>query len=185
MKHKIYAIFISVFSLFLIGNLSSCRSHKAHQIEDRGNIEDIIISNKKKDKNKKGGSQRKKIINEAHTWIGTPYLYGHKEKGSGSDCSGMVMVVFEESTGIKLPRNTAKQAEYCVVIKEKEILPGDLVFFATGKDKNRVSHVGIMIDEENFIHASSSKGVVISRMTTPYYRKAFLMYGRVPDLATE
>ena len=52
-----------------------------------------------------------------------------------------------------------------------QVAVGDLVFFATGKDANRVSHVGIVIDDRQFIHASSSKGVVISDMTTPYYQR--------------
>jgi len=56
---------------------------------------------------------------------------------------------------------------------------GDLVFFATGKDKNRVSHVGIMIDDVKFIHASTKKGVVVSEVTAPYYERTFMMYGRV------
>lgn len=161
---------------FAAGALSSCKSHKSPK--ESPNVDDVVtIKPPKKDNTLRG-----KIIEEAKTWIGTPYLYAHKEKGSGTDCSGMVMVVFEEVTGIKLPRNSAKQDEFCETIKEIDILPGDLVFFATGKDKNKVSHVGIMVDKETFIHASSSKGVTISKMATPYYQRTFLRYGRVSQL---
>ena len=169
--------------LLLTVSFSSCKSHKSATLNEREMIEDVVSVKKKKDKGKKKISNvRNSLIKEAHTWIGTPYKYGHKEKGSGSDCSGMIMVIYEDVAEIKIPRNSAKQAEFCEKIKQKEILPGDLVFFATGKDKNKVSHVGIMIDEEAFIHASSSKGVTISKMTTPYYQRAFLMFGRVPQL---
>ncbi len=126
--------------------------------------------------------KRKKIVDESMTWLGTPYKYAGQERGKGADCSGMVMSVYLDATGIKLPRNSAKQAEFCKRIKEKEVKPGDLVFFATGKDPDRISHVGIMLDDVNFIHSSTSKGVVISRTDTPYYIRTFMMYGRVPSL---
>ncbi len=120
------------------------------------------------------------IVEEAFTWMGTPYLYAGVEKGKGVDCSGMVLRVYEDVCGVKLPRNSAKQAEFCKKIKAKDVKTGDLVFFATGKDKDRISHVGIMLNSEDFIHASSSKGVVISKVTTPYYVRTFKQYGRVP-----
>ena len=78
------------------------------------------------------------------------------------------------------PRNSAKQAEFCIKVKEKDARIGDLVFFATGKDPEKVSHVGILVDDNRFIHASTSKGVVVSRLHTPYYISRLKMYGRVP-----
>lgn len=162
--------------------MSSCKSHKNVHLEEREIIEEIInVKKKKKHKKEKDISVRDIIVEEAHSWIGTPYKYGGMNKGTGTDCSGMIMVIFEKVAEIKLPRNSAKQAEYCNYIKEKEILPGDLVFFATGQDKRKVSHVGIMIDREKFIHASSSKGVTISRMATPYFQRTFIKYGRIPN----
>lgn len=124
----------------------------------------------------------KKIINEAESWLGTPYKYAHAEKGSGADCSGMVMRVFLDAMNMKIPRNSAKQAEFCVRLKSKDVRPGDLVFFATGKDPAKVSHVGIMLDGVRFIHSSTSKGVVISHVNTPYYTRTFMMYGRLPQM---
>lgn len=123
-----------------------------------------------------------KIVAEAKEWVGTPYRYASSEKSRGTDCSGLVLSVYEKVTGIKLPRNSAKQAEFCKKIKKSKVAEGDLVFFATGKDPDRVSHVGIMIDSENFIHASTKKGVVISNVTTDYYTRTFIMYGRVPGM---
>lgn len=122
----------------------------------------------------------RRLIEEAKTWLGTPYKYACAEKGEGTDCSGMVMKVYESVTGEKLPRNSAKQAEYCELLNTDKVEAGDLVFFATGKDPEKVSHVGLVIDDCNFIHASSTKGVVISDFTTPYYQRTFVMFGRVP-----
>lgn len=123
----------------------------------------------------------KLIIDEAYSWLGTPYGYAHSEKGVATDCSGMVLEVYEKIAGIKLPRNSAKQAEFCKSIHQKDVKVGDLVFFATGKNEDVISHVGIMVDEKNFIHASASKGVVISDMTQPYYVRTFRGFGRVGD----
>ena len=134
--------------------------------------------------NKVKGSQ-KKIVQEAMSWLGTPYKYAGSEKGRGTDCSGLVLRVYEDAGGVKLPRNSKKQSEFCKRLKKKEVRPGDLVFFATGKDADAISHVGIMIDDNQFIHASTKKGVILSEMTTPYYERTFKMYGRVPDSGDE
>lgn len=122
------------------------------------------------------------IIEEACSWMGTPYKYGGAEKGKGTDCSGLVLRVYLDVTEIKLPRNSAKQAEFCKSIKAKDVRPCDLVFFATGSDPERVSHVGMMLDAESFIHASSSKGVTVTRLDNVWYAKRLLGFGRVPGM---
>ncbi|MCH5225850.1 MAG: C40 family peptidase [Muribaculaceae bacterium] len=156
----------------------SCRSHKKIQKDEIFIEETVEIKHNKH--NKKGQTLGDRIAEESMTWIGTPYGFGKSEKGVATDCSGMVIVIYEQLAEIKLPRNSAEQADFCEDLEEKEIEPGDLVFFATGKDKKKVSHVGIMIDREKFVHASGSKGVMLSEMTTPYYRRTFIKYGRVP-----
>lgn len=123
----------------------------------------------------------KKLVDEAMTWQGTPYKYGGAEKGEGTDCSGLVLRVYEKVTGVKMPRNSLKQAEFCKKLKPGDAVAGDLVFFATGKDPDRISHVGLMLDDDRFIHSSTSKGVCISSVSTPYYTRTFKMYGRVPQ----
>lgn len=119
-----------------------------------------------------------RIVSEALTWLGTPYRYASSDKKKGTDCSGMVLRVFEDAVGRPLPRNSALQAEACRRLKEKDVRPGDLVFFATGSDPRKISHVGIMVNATDFIHASTSKGVVISDINAPYYIRTFIMYGR-------
>lgn len=122
------------------------------------------------------------LVAEAESWLGTPYLYAGAQKGVGADCSGLVMKVFESAAGFELPRNSAKQAEFCSRLEREDVQPGDLVFFATGKNHEKVNHVGIMVDADRFIHASSSKGVCVSSMASDYYVRAFRMFGRVPQL---
>ena len=122
------------------------------------------------------------MLEEANTWLGTPYEYARADKGRGTDCSGMVMSVYLQALEIKLPRNSRKQAEFCKTIPREKAVAGDLVFFATGKDPSRICHVGMLVDKEQFIHASSSKGVVVSSLDSPYYSKRIICFGRVPAL---
>lgn len=173
-------VLIAIVALFAV-SLSSCHSSKKITTSPgHPEVEEIHIG--------KGNKSQKKIIEEAYTWIGTPYKYAAQNKGEGTDCSGLVMKVYEEAIGEKLPRNSAKQAEFCTPVDASDVDMGDLVFFATGKDPKRVSHVGIVVDSESFIHASSSKGVVVSKFANSYYKRTFLMFGRVPrrkDLVSE
>lgn len=180
-QKKVNKLVYLILALLLIECLGSCKSHKKVNKYDDVYLEDVVEIPIKKKKKDKGGDQIGELIaREALTWIGTPYAYGRSEKGKGTDCSGLVLVVYEQVANIELPRNSAQQAEFCEELRERDIHPGDLVFFATGKDKNKVSHVGVMIDGKNFVHASGSKGVIQSEMTTPYYQRNFLKYGRVP-----
>lgn len=175
-KH-INKIFSFFFMVLMLWSLSSCKSRKPVESYDDIYIGETIGG---KGKDKKGKTMGHKIANESLTWVGTPYKYGRSDKGVATDCSGLVLVVYQEVANIKLPRNSAQQAEFCKELKAKDIMPGDLVFFATGKDKKKVSHVGVMIDESKFVHASSSKGVIVSDMSGSYYQKTFIKFGRVP-----
>lgn len=176
---RFLSIFRSFSAFLLIVTIMltavSCRSHKPEKGSDKDKEQTVMADVKKNDK--KGN---RKVVEEARTWLGTPYGYAMAEKGVGTDCSGMVMLVYQESANCKLPRNSARQAEFCNRIESEDVMPGDLVFFATGKDPERISHVGIMLDDVNFIHASTKKGVVISKVNTPYYMRTFKMFGRVP-----
>lgn len=154
--------------------LSACHSGKKH-IEDRE--ENVQIETIQTQKLK---GVEKRLVEESLSWVGTPYRYAGSDKGKGTDCSGLVCKVYQQVTGKKLPRNSGKQAEFCDKIKRKALKAGDLVFFATGRDKSVISHVGIMIDSNQFVHASASKGVIVSDLDTPYYQRTFMMCGRVP-----
>lgn len=118
------------------------------------------------------------LIREARKWIGTPYKCGGSSRG-GTDCSGLIMELFLKVYNVKLPRSAAMQQEFSSPVKEKDVRPGDLVFFATGKHKGRVSHVGLYIGNGRMIHASSTRGVMESDLSLNYWRKAHHSCGRV------
>ncbi len=125
------------------------------------------------------------IIREAERWIGTPYRYGWSQRRKGTDCSGMVMVIYQEKAGVRLPRNSAGQQQFCQPLQRSELQPGDLVFFSPSTRRRRVSHVGIYIGNDRFIHASASRGVMVSELSQRYFDTHFHSAGRVRQLATE
>lgn len=120
------------------------------------------------------------IVDEAVRWLGVPYKYAGNDK-KGVDCSGLTSQVFFKTLNVKMPRSSREQQQWCINIKKENLQPGDLVFFATGSDRNRVSHVGIYIGNGDIIHASSSRGVIVSNLTENYYLKRYHSSGR-PDV---
>lgn len=112
------------------------------------------------------------VIGNARTYIGTPYKWGGNDK-RGIDCSGLLVRSFE-SVGMKLPRTTSLQIDLGKKVSLKKSKDGDLVFFAFGKSKRKVTHVGLVSSRKNnsdikFIHASSSKGVIETQLIRDYY----------------
>lgn len=117
----------------------------------------------------------KGLLKYAERYLGTPYKFGGNTS-SGFDCSGFTVKVFQENN-FNLPRRSSDQAESGKPIDIKTVKPGDLLFFATSGG-SRVSHVGIVHTIENdgevkFIHASTSKGVIISSLNEKYWNKAY------------
>ena len=123
-------------------------------------------------------SDERKLVEEAMTWLGTPYRYGGQDY-SGTDCSGLTMKVYHKALGIKIPRNSAEQQRFCKTINRKSLNAGDLLFFCTGRDKTRVSHVGLYIGDGRFIHSSASRGVIISHIDERYYATKYHSSGFV------
>ena len=124
-----------------------------------------------------GGYEDPVLIREVTTWLGTPHRYAGTTR-EGADCSGFVMEVFRTVYQVSLPRSSAEMARAARTVSSARIQEGDLLFFHTSGGR-KVSHVGIYLSNNKFIHASSSRGVIISDLSEPYYRRTFSHAGRV------
>lgn len=122
--------------------------------------------------------QSNALLAEAKKWIGTPYKYGGEDK-RGIDCSGLVLNVYKSALDIKLPRNSGEQAKYCSPLQKNQLMPGDLIFFATGSSRKRVSHVGIYVGDGRMVHSSASSGVVVSDIESDYFVRTYAGAGSV------
>ena len=98
---------------------------------------------------------------------------------SGIDCSGLLYVSFQANGITNIPRTAQDFARYgSVILNVNEIMAGDLVFFTnTYRTSKLVTHAGICIDSGEFIHTSSSKGVMISKINDPYYWRDKFLFG--------
>jgi len=122
-------------------------------------------------------SQHQKILKIAKTQLGTPYHYGGRSPQTGFDCSGLVQYSYK-MVGISVPRTTKQLYNASSPVQRKYLRAGDLVFFRTYRHK--VSHVGLYLGNNKFIHApSSGKRVNIANMNDRYWRKRFSRGGRL------
>ena len=118
------------------------------------------------------------LFTVAEKWLGVPYRYGGNTK-KGCDCSGFVSQVYKAVYGKSLERNSAAiRDKNCSKIRRSQLRTGDLVFFKTGSSR-KINHVGIYLKDDKFIHASSSKGVIVSSLEEKYYIRTYVCSGRV------
>jgi len=120
-------------------------------------------------------SNNQSLFDFFNEWQGTPYRFGGTQK-SGIDCSAFVQKAFVEAYKMSLPRTTRQQSKQGVEMSWSDAQQGDLVFFKT---KRNTYHVGIYLGNKQFMHASASKGVIISRIDNPYWAAKFWQVRRV------
>lgn len=123
-----------------------------------------------------GSSTASKIVATAKQYIGVPYVWGGSSP-SGFDCSGFTRYVFNKH-GVALPRTTDQQYKVGSYVSRSNLKAGDLVFLQNTY-REGISHVGIYIGDGKMIHASSSKGIVISDLSSSYYTKHYYGARRV------
>jgi len=118
----------------------------------------------------------KKLFLFIDEWYGTPYKYGGKTK-KGTDCSGFTGAAFKEVYGKELAGSSLSMYNQCRRIPKEELREGDLVFFKIGSKE--VSHVGIYLQNNKFVHATTKAGVMIDDLDEDYYKKYFFNGGRI------
>lgn len=123
-----------------------------------------------------------RIVEYAKNYMGTKYQYGGMSE-KGMDCSGLVYLSFLNAADIFLPRSSREMSKQGTRVGKNDIQKGDLVFFKTNPRRNVINHIGIVVKNDhgkiNFIHASTSHGVMISAIDDLYWKKVFVEARRV------
>jgi lipoprotein Spr len=125
---------------------------------------------------KQSSLDRGKMGKIIDSYMGSPYKRSGETKG-GMDCSGLVVAVYRQYSGFKLPHDTQKLFKLVKRIDKENLAYGDLVFFSDGWFK--VSHVGIYLGEGKFVHSIEDFGVIVSSLEEDYYKKKYLGARRV------
>ena len=122
------------------------------------------------------GTENKKLLRGIDEWMGVPYRLGGCSK-SGIDCSCFVQMIYAGVYGINLKRSSCDMFSDVRMVPARDLREGDLLFLK-GPDK-KISHVGIYLKDNKFVHVTTARGVVISSLHEDYYRKYFYACGRV------
>lgn len=120
-----------------------------------------------------------KLLELIESWYGTRYKFGGETR-QGVDCSGFTQAFMGSYEEINLPRRSEDQYLQSTKIKKKKLRQGDLVFFKTRGAKGGISHVGVYLCNNKFVHAATSSGVMISDLDEDYYKARFVGAGRIP-----
>jgi cell wall-associated NlpC family hydrolase len=120
------------------------------------------------------------LYREAASWLNVPHREGGTSR-KGVDCSFLVGAIYKQVYGIKLERNSeAIFDKNCRKLSKHRLDEGDLVFFNTSRKAGKsINHVGIYLKDNKFIHASTSRGVIVSDLTEAYYLKCWVCGGSV------
>ncbi|MGE8101216.1 C40 family peptidase [Pseudomonas fluorescens] len=125
------------------------------------------------------------ILERGLSLVGTRYRMGGTSE-AGFDCSGFIGYLFREEAGMNLPRSTREMINVnAPLVSRNNLKPGDLLFFATNGRRGRVSHAGIYLGDDQFIHSSSrrSGGVRVDNLGDSYWSKTFIEAKRALAMA--
>ena len=112
------------------------------------------------------------------SWLGVKYCYSGDSK-NGIDCSDFATTIYRDAFNKTLVGSASDIYKTLTPLKKSQLKEGDLVFFKIRK--KRVSHVGVYLSNNRFVHASVHEGVVISDLDAPYYKKHFFRGGRTKE----
>lgn len=174
MQFKNISFFIILIALFFQA-CSTKNKPKVHTYNQIRNFPEKIDYNYKINNNLRYNNLYKALHLQYKNWKGVKYKFGGNTK-KGIDCSAFVQKTFKDKLNIKIPRTTKLQSKTGYEVSKQNIKLGDLVFFKTGYNSR---HVGIYLGKGKFLHASTKRGVTISRLNNPYYLKHFWKIKRV------
>ena len=117
------------------------------------------------------------LLAQMEKWFGTQYCFGGSTD-SCIDCSSFTQVILRDVYNVKIPRNSQQQFDASTKIETENLKEGDLVFFNTVSASMIITHVGVFVCNNKFVHASTSKGVTINDLSEKYFAKAYRGAGR-------
>jgi murein DD-endopeptidase / murein LD-carboxypeptidase len=169
-----YTYCFNLFSILALLVVSfGCKSHRNHsQILSQETISKYATLTGVPESTIQQQPELWKFVNE---WYGTSYRYGGKDK-NGIDCSAFVCKMAQEVFKKELSGSANDLYDASIKLKDNEVTQGDFVFFKI--ESKKISHVGMYLFNGKFIHASVSKGVIISDINETYYKKYFYSFGR-------
>lgn len=153
---------VQALMLLAIFMLSACQSAPKVPARDRVEVSPPLSHSQ----NKRQDAMLAKLYQHHEKWHGTSYRIGGNTR-DGIDCSGFVQLTYRELFSISLPRTTSQQFRSGPHINRADLQAGDLVFFRHGR------HVGIYLENQKFLHASTSNGVMISDIRNPYWTRHY------------
>ena len=155
--------------------LSACSSNSGHNVQtDTHAVKDpngflLQASQDEFEQMVQNVDIKSRLMDQYADWKGVRYRLGGTSK-RGIDCSAFVQTTFREQFGLDLPRSTYEQEDSGKSIQRAKLRPGDLVLFRAGSTGR---HVGIYIGNDNFVHASTSSGVMISNLNESYWKNRY------------
>jgi len=172
----------TVLLLLLVFAVTSCGTKKSSkgmlydpkEVAQLSKKLGVELSNMDKDDDK-----NMPLYAETSLWLGVRYRHAGLSK-KGVDCSGFAYLMYQKVYAKTIPRSTADLSRMKMQnISKRNLQTGDLVFFATSKSHSRINHVGIYLKDGSFIHASTSKGVIVSHLDEGYYDRTWKKGGRI------
>ena len=168
-KHRQYPL---LFIGLLIVILSSCKSSAPKR-----NYESLAYASKRLGM-EIDFKDNPTLYVESANWIGTPYRGGGNTK-RGIDCSGFTKHIYSTVYKMNIERTTSGQQRQIRRVAKRNLREGDLLFFSSNRSGKKVAHVGVYLKDNLFVHASTSRGVIVSNLKSKYYRKHWLHGGRL------
>ena len=166
--------------LILLISVTACKSSKNKRVVTKKTRTTKSVT-KTNSPNTTSNKNVTSVVDYAKTFEGVRYKYGGTTK-KGMDCSGLVYTAFKKES-ISLPRTTRDLSKTGNWIDVDDVQEGDLLFFATKKNSRKVNHVGIVTTARTgyveFIHASTSKGVMISNLAERYWYLSYVQARRI------
>ena len=186
LKFNFKTAYLLLFMQIFVSACSNTQSISDSVVSDNGseNVSENLPEKQKAEKTEKAEKTMSEedllfslLRNEYLYWKGTPYRLGGNNK-KGIDCSAFVQAVYKNSFNIAIARTTGKQVKSGSHVYKKSLKIADLVFFKT---RRAMRHVGIYIGDNQFLHASTSQGVMISSLNNAYWRSKYWQSRRILD----